>query len=292
MSNKNFPLISVVMNCYNGEKYLREAIDSVYMQSHKNWEIIFWDNASSDSSEEIANSYDKRLKYFKSRKNTVLGEARVQAVKKANGNFIAFLDVDDIWLEKKLEQQLSIFLKKEGEIGFVYGRSEAIYSDSLKNNFIIGEGFTLPDGDIFLELAKENFVVFSSLMVDREKFYKCGGFPSHFLNSTDYWVLLNMAQKYPCGSVQELCCKYRIHDANLSKSQRVISAQESIEILNKILPNDSLLNLMQYQYANLAIMHIKEFNLLQFFVTIFKYKCFILVSRRLLRKIFTLKVQG
>ena len=58
------PLISVIINCFNGEEYLREAIDSVYSQTYKNWEIVFWDNASTDSSSSIAKTYDSRLNYF------------------------------------------------------------------------------------------------------------------------------------------------------------------------------------------------------------------------------------
>ena len=63
------PLVSVIMNCYNSDKYLKEAIDSVYNQSYSNWEIIFWDNASNDSSSAIAKSYDERLKYFLAKEN-------------------------------------------------------------------------------------------------------------------------------------------------------------------------------------------------------------------------------
>ena len=54
------PLVSVVMNCYNGQRYLRDAIDSVYAQTYRNWEIIFWDNASTDRTAEIAHSYDDK----------------------------------------------------------------------------------------------------------------------------------------------------------------------------------------------------------------------------------------
>ena len=64
MNKKGQPLVSVIMNCYNGEKYLREAIDSIYAQTYTNWEIIFWDNASTDNSAEIAKLSDSRLKYF------------------------------------------------------------------------------------------------------------------------------------------------------------------------------------------------------------------------------------
>ena len=98
-----FPLVSIIMNCFNGEEFLCEAIDSVYAQSYTNWEIIFWDNASTDQTASIAKSYDKKLKYFRTSKTTSLGEARVAATKKARGKYLAFLDVDDkkYWLKPK-----------------------------------------------------------------------------------------------------------------------------------------------------------------------------------------------
>ena len=64
MIRKKTPLVSIIINCYNGEKYLAQAIDSIYNQTYKNWEIIFWDNASTDKSASIAKSYDSRLKYY------------------------------------------------------------------------------------------------------------------------------------------------------------------------------------------------------------------------------------
>ena len=62
---KSRPLVSVVMNCYNGETFLRDAIDSVYAQTYENWEIIFWDNASTDKSARIAQGYNQKLQYYK-----------------------------------------------------------------------------------------------------------------------------------------------------------------------------------------------------------------------------------
>ena len=62
--NRSDPLVSIIMNCYNGEKYLKEAIRSVINQTYKNWEIIFWDNQSKDKSSQILKSFkDKRIKY-------------------------------------------------------------------------------------------------------------------------------------------------------------------------------------------------------------------------------------
>ena len=86
------------MNCYNGEAYLKESIQSVLSQTYENWELIFWDNRSTDKSAEIFKSYeDERLKYYHAAKHTLLYGARNEAIKKSSGEFIAFLDTDDLW---------------------------------------------------------------------------------------------------------------------------------------------------------------------------------------------------
>ena len=104
------PLVSIIINCFNGEEYLREALESVISQTYKNWEIIFWDNQSTDKSAEIFKSYqDSRLKYYLASSHTkILYEARNYALKKATGDFIAFLDADDYWLPDKLEKQIPL----------------------------------------------------------------------------------------------------------------------------------------------------------------------------------------
>ena len=94
-------LVSVIMNCHNSDSYLREAIDSIYNQTYKNWEIIFLDNCSSDNSYKITQTYDKKLKYFKTEKYESLYMARNIALEKCNGDLICFLDCDDIWFKNK-----------------------------------------------------------------------------------------------------------------------------------------------------------------------------------------------
>ena len=103
MSGSSQPLVSVIMNCYNSDSYLKEAIDSIYAQTYSNWEIIFWDNASTDKSSDIAKSYDNKVKYYKAESTTSLGEARFLAVEKSIGEYLAFLDCDDYWLPEKLK---------------------------------------------------------------------------------------------------------------------------------------------------------------------------------------------
>jgi glycosyltransferase involved in cell wall biosynthesis len=113
------PLVSVIMNCLNCERYLQEAIDSVYAQTYLNWEIIFYDNASSDSSADIAQCHDSRLHYVRGDATIPLGAARNEAISRAQGDLVAFLDCDDRWLPVKLEQQVALFLKYP-DVDFAY----------------------------------------------------------------------------------------------------------------------------------------------------------------------------
>ena len=101
INSNNYPLVSIIMNCYNGETYLADALKSIISQTYKNFEVIFWDNQSHDNSAFIYKSFkDKRLKYYYAKKHTSLYRARNLALKKTRGEFIAFLDTDDVWLKK------------------------------------------------------------------------------------------------------------------------------------------------------------------------------------------------
>jgi len=103
-------LVSILMNCYNGEKYVEKSIESVLKQTYDNFEIVFWDNNSTDKTAEIVKKFnDSRIKYYKGTENVVLGEARNLGISKCVGKFIAFLDSDDLWLPKKLELQIPQF---------------------------------------------------------------------------------------------------------------------------------------------------------------------------------------
>ena len=112
-------LVSIIMNCHNSQKYLKQSISSVINQSYKNWEIILWDNKSTDKSRKIVESFkNKKIKYFFSKKLTNLGKARNLAVKKAKGKYIAFIDTDDTWLKNKLKIQMEFLKKNKLQICF------------------------------------------------------------------------------------------------------------------------------------------------------------------------------
>ena len=124
----NSKLVSVVVNCYNGEKYLNQCIGSILNQTYKNIELIFWDNQSTDQSKNIIQSYhDKRIKYFYAKKHTTLYEARNLALQNCSGEFVCFLDVDDWYEPSKIEDQIIFF--SDNDVGVVYSNRYTFYNN-------------------------------------------------------------------------------------------------------------------------------------------------------------------
>ena len=137
------------MNCYNGQEFLKHSIESVISQTYKNWELIFWDNKSTDNSSKILKKYkDKRIKYFYAKKKTTLYEARNLAIKKSKGEFIGFLDVDDFWIKNKLELQVPLF--QENKVGLVYSNFYKLYKNKKK----LAYKNDLPSGKVTRQIIK------------------------------------------------------------------------------------------------------------------------------------------
>lgn len=118
------PFFSIIMNCLNGERFLKEALDSVFAQSFPDWELIFYDSGSHDKSIEIASSYGERVKIYGTSEPLSLGQLRQSAIEYAIGEYLVFLDVDDVWLPKKLQVQYESL--KNTDFHVCYGASEVI----------------------------------------------------------------------------------------------------------------------------------------------------------------------
>lgn len=132
-------MVSIITPCYNAEKYIAKTIDSVINQTYADWEMLICDDCSTDNSCKIVEYYsklDNRIKLFKTDSNTgTPAEPRNIAIKKSRGEYIAFLDADDIWLPEKLECQLKFM--NTHNYDFVYSNYEKINSEGSRNNRII-----------------------------------------------------------------------------------------------------------------------------------------------------------
>ena len=107
-------LVSIIMPSCNTANFIAESIQSVINQTYKNWELLIVDDCSTDNTDEVVASFkDKRIRYFKNKKNSGAALTRNKAMRKAQGEWIAFLDSDDLWMPEKLERQID-FMKKNG----------------------------------------------------------------------------------------------------------------------------------------------------------------------------------
>jgi len=207
------------MNVRNGAITLREAIDSVISQTFGDFELIVWDDFSTDDSAEIVQTYsDPRLHFLRSPEDTSLGRARHLAMQRARGEWLTFLDQDDVWLPRKLEQQLAA-AAGHPEVALVYGRTISFFPDGSERDFDHRHEFVpLPEGDLFESLFRDScFICMSSVMLRRSAVEALGGIPETIAVSPDYFMFLGVARHHQARAVQTPVCRYRVHDENMSR---------------------------------------------------------------------------
>lgn len=212
------PRVSIIMNVRNGAGTLREALDSVMSQTFADWEIILWDDCSIDESAAIVAEYtDNRIRYFWSEKETSLGAARDSAIRQAKGEWVAFLDQDDIWTSDKLQKQLSL-AGDDTSVGIVYGRTVSFTANGAEKDYDHRHEFQpLPEGDIFTKLFTDScFISMSSAMLRASALTEIGGIPQEIRVIPDYYLFAAVARKYHARAVQEVVCRYRLHVAGMS----------------------------------------------------------------------------
>ena len=200
------------MNCFNGEAFLHQAIASVIAQTLSDWEIVFWDNQSTDSSAAIVNSYDdQRILYYYAPTHTLLDEARNCAIEKASGQLLAFLDVDDWWLPEKLEWQVAYF--SDPDVSMVYGNYWV--SNENKGSKRVAYKTILPAGHILDQLLEDYRVGLLTLMLRRSYLTSSKRpFDPGYHIIGDFDLVIRLASKYKVASVQAPIAVYRIHVDN------------------------------------------------------------------------------
>jgi glycosyltransferase involved in cell wall biosynthesis len=213
------PLVSIIMNCYNGEKYLRVALDSVIAQTYQKWELIFWDNQSTDQSKELFMSYDdERLNYFNAPKHTLLYEARNYAIEKASGEFYAFLDVDDWWVKEKLEKQIPLF--NDPEVGLVYGKYLISNATQTRTRLPYMCAFDLPNGYITNDLLSSYVVALLTIIVRKKAFDNVNYFDSKYHIIGDYDLSIKISLQWKLECLQEPIAFYRSHHESESHKRK------------------------------------------------------------------------
>ena len=259
------PVVSIIMNVRNGASTLCAALESALSQTVQDWELIVWDDCSTDDSARIVAGFrDSRIHYFLAPQPTSLGQARNAAIQHAHGEWIAFLDQDDIWFPLKLEQQLAI--AKDPRVGLIYGRTLCFREDGTEFDEDYFHEFTsLPEGNIFPELLGRGcFVAMSSAMIRCAALRTIDGIPDDIQVTPDYFLYLAIASKYQARAVQQVVCKYRVHSGSMTDVYRRESLAETLKLVEewgpRVLPG-SFLRRRRHVATALAIEEMRDRSL-------------------------------
>lgn len=230
MTQKN-PLISILVNCYNSEKFLKDCLNSLINQTYENIEIIVWDNVSSDKTAEIVSQFnDPRIYYYLSNIHRNLVESRITAWSKINGNYVAIMDSDDLSYTDRLKIQLEI-INKNKNIAVVGGGVE--YINDLGDT-ISYKKFSVSNKKLKNEILYKFPMNNSALFFDKKKVDNVGGYSKQYVFINDYELLFRLSKKYDIVNTDVIVSKNRIHKENLSNKNFLSMQNELLFFLNKI----------------------------------------------------------
>ncbi len=263
-------LVSVILPTYNRAEFLIKSINSVINQIYPDWELIIWDDGSTDNSAEVVASFnDLRIQYFRDQ-NYGAAFARNRAIEKARGKYLAFLDSDDEWAEEKLAIQVET-LESHEQIDLLFGdfvninntqdkRSTSFEENSRALEFLTTEQidsnlFIINDG-ILKSLAAENYIATDSVIVKREIFEKFGFFNEELRNSEDFELWWRLGLEEICFAYidQILLTRYKSVESLSSHSQAAyenqVRALDLCADAAKISGRGELIAYLKPQYRN------------------------------------------
>jgi len=206
-------LISIIINCYNGSLFVRQAVESVLSQTYSNWEVVFWDNQSTDDSASIVKSYkDSRIRYILAPQHTKLGEARYLAVNQCRGEYISFIDTDDVYFPDNLERKIEFIERETADV--VYGG--VVYISKSGEQI----GRRLPrykSGMLFKSFLYQFDVEVASMMIRRSALIGENlNFDPRIYGSEEYDLILNLSVQHRFAVISQSISKVRLHSSSLT----------------------------------------------------------------------------
>jgi glycosyltransferase involved in cell wall biosynthesis len=233
-----YPGISVVIPSYNSAAYLPEAIDSVLGQTVPPLEVIVVNDGSTDETARILQQYEERIVSI-SQENRGLSAARNRGIAAASGDWIAFLDADDIWLPEKLEKQVRC-LEKNTNAALVH--SQLYYWDPNTGEKSVQRhrGRHEYVGRCYHRLFIQHGVIPSTMIVRKECLEQEGGFDENIRRPTcqDYDLCLRLARRHEFGFVDEPLILYRQHASSSTATQALANHEDNLFVLRKVLADD------------------------------------------------------
>ncbi len=210
------PLVSVIMPVHNGERYIEAAVRSVMNQSYKNWELFVIDDSSTDNTAAILDclaAEDERVCFIKNPDNMGTAGTRNRGLELSKGDYVAFLDADDIWKPDKLELQLKKLVEEKADL--VYSSYDIVDEDgeSVRSAYIVSETAT------FEGLLKENIIGCSTVILTKELADKYKFVEDYY--HEDYCLWLNILRDgYKAVSCSQVLVEWRLITSSRSFDKR------------------------------------------------------------------------
>ncbi len=218
MESKFNPKVTVLMSVYNGEKYLREAIDSILGQTFKDFEFLIIDDGSTDGSLEIIRSYaDPRIWLIQNEENIGLTRSLNKGLKLSQGQYIARMDADDISLLERLEKQVH-FLDEHMGVGLVSSSYIKINVDGEEIGY---QKVSTENDEIKERLLRFNCFCHPSAVFRRECIERVGAYRETFEIAQDYDLWLRIAEEFEVANIEEPLCKWRVCPDSISTWKKV-----------------------------------------------------------------------
>ena len=208
-------LVSIITPAYNSAKFIAETIQSVQNQTHQIWEMLIVDDGSSDATEAIVQSFldkDKRIKFYKLALNSGPAVARNTAIEKASGDFMTFIDADDIWFPTFIENSIKTI--QETKIPFVFSS----YKRSNEHMEFVYSDFIVPQKVSYSDILKSNSISCLTAFVDVKTLGK--KYMPLIRKRQDMGLWLNYLKVIPFAyGIQETQAIYRIRQNSLSRKK-------------------------------------------------------------------------
>jgi glycosyltransferase involved in cell wall biosynthesis len=246
------PKVSIIIPTYNREEYIVDAIESLLSQTFRDFEIIVIDDGSTDNTKQVLSKYGDKIRYIY-QVNSERAVARNKGIEASKGEYIAFLDSDDLCMSNRLVEQVNV-LDSKPDVGLVY--ANAIYVDYAKNIVIDKTAYIQrPSGFIFryIVLAKDIFSP-SQVLVRRSCFNKVGYFDHSTIPAEDWDMWLRIAKVYKVEHIPRPLVKYRLHsresigrqaESTLKAKLKVSQKHLSRELIPVLLDNSKELYLIR-----------------------------------------------
>jgi len=222
-------LVSVIVPCYNHEKYVQATIESIVNQTYKNIELIVIDDGSKDASPQIIEALSKQYNFkFIHRPNKGLSATLNEGIELSQGEYIAVCASDDIYIANKIEKQVD-FMENNLDYGMCFGKIISIdnFGTETKNNQKYSRS-----GWIFKDILYQKFTIPAVTSMFRKDIFKDIGVFDENLFVEDWDIYLRIANKYQIGYMDEYLAYYRMHDTNITHQKiKIFDSQQ--KILNK-----------------------------------------------------------